>query len=71
MHVLLKLSPFVLLTDVQSMIFYIFGKFIDKMILTNDCKLSNISSETLKYGMRMSRASPGDSTAFLQIQTGR
>ena len=38
--------------------------FIDKMLLTNDCKLSRISSETRNYDMRKSMccATPGDST---------
>ena len=42
---------------------------IDKMLLTNDCKLSCISSETLKYDMRksMCRATPGDSTVYEKL----
>ena len=45
---------------------------IDKMLLTNDCKLSCISSETLKYDMRksMCRATPGDSTDLGSHKSG-
>ena len=44
---------------------------IDKMLLTNDCKLSCISSETLKYDMRksMCRATPGDSTVHTVVRS--
>ena len=45
-------------------------KFIDKMLLTNDCGLSRISSETRNYVMHksMCRATPGDLTAIFKVR---
>ena len=64
MYVLFKLSP----SDLFSLCYFTFlvyvMKFIDKMLLTNDGKLSRTSSETRNYDMRksMCRVTPGDST---------